>query len=424
PPQYSPSLSRYKLLYRPRRRGPAAPVPQPPLRALPPSRLDHGRHRCLMTRELLRVAIIGCGKIADQHALAIRRSGRGALVAACDSEMLMASQLAERFEIGAIYDSVDKMLAECRPDVVHITAPPVPHYRLGSVCLKAGCHVYIEKPFTVNTSEASALEEMARQRGRLMIAGHNLQFTAEALAMRRLVAAGYLGGRPVHLERHFSYSLDDQSYLRPVIANPDHWVRRLPGRLFHNIISHGIASLAEFLDGEIVSLKATSHQSERMRRLGCADLHDELRVNLRDEHGTTAFFCFTTQAKPALNQLRIVGPQNSLLVDFATGSLIRLSGASAKSYLTFVLPPRRLAREYAANARRNLVDILRRRLFQDAGMGEMTAQFYRAIVDGAPSPLPMREILLTSKIMDLIFEDLRSADTEPAPVSASSTRAG
>jgi len=363
-----------------------------------------------MSVSQLKVAIIGCGKIADQHALAIRRTGRAALVAACDSELLMAGQLAERFQIAASYDNVDRMLQECRPDVVHITTPPAPHHKLGSICLRAGCHVYIEKPFTVDTAEAVALAELASRHDRLMTAGHNLQFTPEAVAMRRMVADGYLGGRPVHLERYFGYSLDDQSYLRPVLANPEHWVRKLPGRLFHNIISHGIASLAEFLDEDIVSLQATSHQSDRMRALQCPDLHDELRVSLRDRHGTTAFFCFTTQAKPGLNELRVLGPRNSLLVDFSSGSLIRLSGASAKSYLTFVTPPRRLAREYAANARRNLAQILGRKLFQDAGMRELTEQFYSAIANRGPAPLPLREILLTASIMDRIFESLRSTD--------------
>ena len=48
---------------------------------------------------------------------------------------------------------------------------------------------------------------------------------------------------------------------------------------------------------------------------------DELRVLIRDKSGTTAFFCFSTQIK-GLNQLRIYGPANSLMVDIITGSLL------------------------------------------------------------------------------------------------------
>ena len=45
-------------------------------------------------RKMLRVAIIGCGKIADQHLLAINRIPDCKVIAACDRELLMADQLA------------------------------------------------------------------------------------------------------------------------------------------------------------------------------------------------------------------------------------------------------------------------------------------------------------------------------------------
>ena len=70
------------------------------------------------------------------------------------------------------------------------------------------------------------------------------------LEMRRVVKEGFLGGRPIHLESYWSYDFGDTNYVGPVLGNRDHWVRQLPGQLFHNIISHGIAKLAEFLDDE------------------------------------------------------------------------------------------------------------------------------------------------------------------------------
>ena len=52
---------------------------------------------------MIRAAIVGCGKMADQHAVQIRKIPGAALVAACDAEPLMARQLAERFAIPASY---------------------------------------------------------------------------------------------------------------------------------------------------------------------------------------------------------------------------------------------------------------------------------------------------------------------------------
>ena len=96
----------------------------------------------------------------------------------------------------------------------------------------------------------------------------------------------------------------------------------LPGQLFHNIISHGIAKLAEFLDDEVTEIVATAHQSEQLRSVGAEEVMDELRVMIRDKSGTTAFFCFSTQIR-GLNQLRVHGPSHSVTADIITGSLIR-----------------------------------------------------------------------------------------------------
>ena len=65
--------------------------------------------------------------------------------------------------------------------------------------------------------------------------------------MRALVESGYLGGAPVHMESYYGYDLGEPSYARALLGDQQHWVRRLPGKLLHNIISHGIARIAEFL---------------------------------------------------------------------------------------------------------------------------------------------------------------------------------
>ena len=48
---------------------------------------------------MLKVAIVGCGKIADAHALALQRIRGCEIVGVCDREPLMARQLYERFPI-------------------------------------------------------------------------------------------------------------------------------------------------------------------------------------------------------------------------------------------------------------------------------------------------------------------------------------
>jgi len=69
------------------------------------------------------------------------------------------------------------MLQAAAPDVVHITTPPQSHFSLATQCLEYGCHVYLEKPFTVTAEEAESLIALAESRGSKITAGHNYQFT-------------------------------------------------------------------------------------------------------------------------------------------------------------------------------------------------------------------------------------------------------
>jgi predicted dehydrogenase len=268
--------------------------------------------------------------------------------------------------------------------------------------------VYVEKPFTVTAREAESLIDLAERKRLQVTAGHNYQFTQEMLEMRRLVRAGYLGGAPVHLESFWSYDLGDLSYVGPMLADPTHWVRRLPGQLFHNVISHGIARLAEWLLDDVPDLVAWANQSAYLEKVCPQGPMDELRVMVRDRAGTTASFGFFTQVKPSVNQFRLLGQANSITVDEMSGSLITHQGRSHKSYLTFLMPQMEMARAYLGNGARNAMDIVRWRLHHDSGMKELIGRFHESIAQSGAPPIPYREILLTARIMDSIFAQLRS----------------
>ena len=355
---------------------------------------------------MLRIAIVGCGKVADQHVQAIHRIADCEIVALCDRELLMAKQLGERFGVSACFSDLREMLAAASPDVIHITTPPQSHFAVAKQCLESGAHVYLEKPFTITAGEAEALIQLAEHRDLKVTVGHNYQFTLEMLEMRRLVSEGYLGGRPIHLESYWSYDLGGSMYAGAFLGSRAHWLHNLPGQLFHNIISHGIAKLAEFLDDDVRLIVAAAHRSPQLSYSDGSDLMDELRVLLRDKYGTTALFCFSTQFRPALNRLRIYGPSNSLMVDILTGTLIRSPGAAYKSYLTYFIPPLTNAREYFRNLRLNVTNFIRQRLYQDFGMKELIERFYNNIRMGGPPPIPHREIILTARIMDEIFAQI------------------
>jgi predicted dehydrogenase len=355
---------------------------------------------------MIRVGIIGCGKIADQHAEQIRWIPGCEIVGVCDQEELMARQLYERFKVEQYFTDPKELLAAGKPDVVHITTPAQSHFELGKLCLEAGASVYIEKPFTLNWEEAETLIKLAAGKKLKITAGHNVQFSHVTRRMRALVRDGYLGGPPVHMESIYGYDFGDRSYAAALLGDKNHWVRTLPGKLAHNIISHGICRIAEFLDCEDPKVIAHGFTSRFLRSLGESDIKDEIRTIITDDNGATAYFTFTSQTRPVVRQFRIYGPKNSLIVDDDHQILIREKGTKYKSYLDHFIPPFIYAKQYAGNGTHNIKKFIRRDFHMSSGMRHLIESFYRSVRGEAPIPISYKEIILTAKIMDAIFEQI------------------
>jgi predicted dehydrogenase len=358
---------------------------------------------------MTKVGIVGCGKMADQHAFQIQRIRGAEILAVCDMEPLMARQMAERFHIGKYYAHVREMIDSVKVDVVHITTPPQSHFPLGKMCLEAGIHVYIEKPFTLFASEAEELIRLADRNGLKMTAGHNAQFTPAMVRMRELVKKGYLGGKPVHLESQYCYDFSDASYAQALLGDRDHWVRKLPGSLLQNIISHGISKIAEFLSGDHPIVIAHGFTSPFLKNIGEGDIIDEVRVIIRDEDSTTAYFTFSSQISPAPRQFRLYGPKKSLIVDEDHQILIKVDHKEYKSYLRYFVPPFGFAKQYLGNFWTNFSKFAKRdfHLPNDSALKTLITLFYASIAGTAPPPLSYKEILLTARIMDEIFAQIK-----------------
>ncbi len=356
---------------------------------------------------MIKAGIIGCGKIADQHAEGMRFHPGCELSGVCDSEELMARQLCERFNAKAYYSEVDVFLESARPDVVHITTPTQSHFALGKKCLSAGCHVYMEKPFTLTAGEAEDLIELAIKKNVKITVGHNVQFTHASRRMRAMVKDGYLGGMPIHMESYYCYDLRDPSYAKALLGDSNHWVRKMPGKLLQNIINHGIAKIAEFLPGDDPAVIAHGFTSPLLRSIGEKEILDELRVIIR-EGDTTAYFTFSSQMNPILHQFRLYGAKNSLVVDDDNQTLIKIRGGKYKSYLDHFIPPINYARQYLANAKYNITKFVQSDFHMNGGMNYLINAFYESIEHDSPPPIPYREIILTTRIMDIIFTQINN----------------
>jgi predicted dehydrogenase len=360
---------------------------------------------------VLKVAIIGCGKIADSHASEIMRIKGCEIAGVCDREPLMARQLYDRYPVGGHYSDMNTLLSQARPDVVHITTPPASHFDLAKRCLESGCHVYVEKPFTLYAEETRKLIALANERNLKITAGHDEQFSHVARRMRKLVQSGFIGD-PVHMESYYCYELGRTGYAGALLGDKRHWVRSLPGKLLHNVISHGIARIAEFLISDSPLVIAHGFVSPSLKDLGETEIIDELRVIISEKEGTTAYFTFSSQMRPSLHQFRLYGSHNGLILDQDQETLIKLRGSRLKSYLEKFAPPLDQAQQYLGNLRTNLRTFLANDFHMKSGMKHLIESFYRSIVEQTPVPIPYREIQLTAMIMEEIFTQLEQIRPE------------
>jgi predicted dehydrogenase len=371
---------------------------------------------------MLKVVIVGCGKIADAHVLQIQRIKGCQIVGVCDSESLMAYQLSERFAVKRYFDDLPELLSETRPDVVHITTPPQTHFDIAKRCLEWGCHVYMEKPFTICEEEAQRLIALANAKGLKMTVGHDFQFTHVTRRMRALVQSGFLGSKPVHIESYNSFEFGQSGYAGALLNDKQYWERRLPGKLLHNNISHGIARIAEFLTSESPQVIALGFTSSFLKSIGEDEIIDELRVTIFDGERTTAYFTFSSQMRPALHEFRIFGSKNGLMLNQFQETLIKLRGSRFKLYAEHFIPPLITAQQYLGNVVTNLRTFWARDFHMKTGMKYLIESFYRSIEEGTPLPISYREILLTAKIMDTIFAQLSVQKEQLASVRGTEER--
>ena len=103
----------------------------------------------------LNIALIGCGFFGVQLASAFDKA-QANLIAVTDINPSLAQKLADQYGSQAFF-SVEEMLAETKPDLVVIATPNYAHYSPAILALNAGCHVFIETPFTLSSSQGQHL---------------------------------------------------------------------------------------------------------------------------------------------------------------------------------------------------------------------------------------------------------------------------
>ncbi|MEI6034996.1 MAG: Gfo/Idh/MocA family oxidoreductase [Verrucomicrobiae bacterium] len=116
-------------------------------------------------KNIVRVAVIGTGGMANWHAENFRKVSGCKLVAACDIDAARARAFADKHGIPLAFSDSAALLAGADFDAVTIVTPDAFHAPVSLECLKAGKHVLCEKPLALNYADANKMVAAAKRAG-------------------------------------------------------------------------------------------------------------------------------------------------------------------------------------------------------------------------------------------------------------------
>ncbi len=150
-----------------------------------------------MPAKTFRIAVVGTGGIAAVHADGLATlSDRARLVAAADIDADRLDAFCARHRVPGRYRDLETLLAEERPDLVHLCTPPGLHRQQAVSCLEAGVNVLCEKPPALSLADLDAIAAAEERGGAYFATVFQHRFGSGAARLRAAAADGALG-RPM-----------------------------------------------------------------------------------------------------------------------------------------------------------------------------------------------------------------------------------
>ena len=349
----------------------------------------------------VKVALVGCGVIAETHTEFLCTMPNVRVVACCDVDIDRAKTLAARRGIPSAYNSFEVMLEKEQPHAVHILTPPQLNATLALKAIERGCHVLIEKPMAINLAEAKTMVEAAAARGVKLCVDHNHLYDVVMVQARRLIESSALGDI-IWVDSYYGFDLGHNRSNRLMLPGGGrNWTFELPGGLFQNLLPHPLSVALDVL-GEPQRISAHA----RFFRVLPHQPADELRVLLETPRAT-GLVTVSLAASPTFHTLTLYGTQGTLRVDFPNKILTPLIHQrhvpKAVSRLAMNLGSGwKLIRGTLSMASK----VARKKWVHFDGMGTLIGEFHAAIQEDRPTPVTTQDALRLMRVMDTTWEQI------------------
>jgi predicted dehydrogenase len=141
---------------------------------------------------MLRIAMVGLGKMGLSHLAIVRAHPEVQLVAGCDSLTYLTDILAKHTGLKC-YSDFDQMLANEELDAVLVATPSKIHASMVEKALQRGLHVFCEKPFVLDVADGERLIALADDRRLVTQVGYHYRFVGAFKEAARIARSGALG---------------------------------------------------------------------------------------------------------------------------------------------------------------------------------------------------------------------------------------
>ena len=137
--------------------------------------------------------IIGLGWFGEWHGAALAGLANVELYALCTRTESRLKDLGERFGVNHLYTDYNEMLADPRLEAVSITTMWDQHAAPALAAIKAGKHVFLEKPMASTVADCRAIVGAAKDADKYFMVGHIVRFQPRYAAAKREIEAGNIG---------------------------------------------------------------------------------------------------------------------------------------------------------------------------------------------------------------------------------------
>ncbi len=155
-----------------------------------------------------RVLIHGTGFAGQGHAEAFRYAG-AEIVGIVGRTESVTLKVAEDMNIPYSGMDWDQALKDCKPDIVSIATPGGAHYEAIKSAIAHGCHIFCDKPMTIDGETARELYHLAEAKGVKTAYAASFRYMPHVLHAKRLVAQGAIG-EPQEVECISHFNLEKE----------------------------------------------------------------------------------------------------------------------------------------------------------------------------------------------------------------------